>query len=73
MKTDLRFLSYLARFFLEWEMFQSRVVEKIKTHILCLVTFSLKSCCLWDNVEKYGRARQATDENMAHAHYMLDT
>jgi len=23
-------------------------------------------------VEKYGRARQATDDNMAHAHWMLD-
>ena len=26
-------LSYLAQFFLEWEMFQTKVVEKIKTHI----------------------------------------
>jgi len=24
-------------------------------------------------VEKYCRARQATDDNMAHAHFMLDT
>jgi hypothetical protein len=28
---------------------------------------------LWDNMEKYCRARQATDENMAHAHCMLGT
>ena len=28
---------------------------------------------LLDNVEKYCRAREATDDNMAHAHYMLDT
>jgi hypothetical protein len=27
-------LSYLAGFFLEWEMFHAEVVEKIKTHIL---------------------------------------
>jgi len=33
-------------------MFQTKVVEKIKTHILCSVTFSPKSCLLWDNVEK---------------------
>jgi len=33
-------------------MFQTKVVEKIKTHILCLLTFSRKSCRLWDNVEK---------------------
>jgi len=32
-------------------MFQTKVVEKIKTHILCSVTFSRKSCHLWDNVE----------------------
>jgi hypothetical protein len=31
------------------------------------------SCRLWDKVEKYCRVRQATDDNMAHAHYMLDT
>jgi len=30
-----------------------------------------KSCRLWDNVEKYCRAGQATDDNMAHAHCML--
>ena len=29
------FWSYLAHFFLEWEMFQTKVVEKIKTHTLC--------------------------------------
>jgi len=26
--------------------------------------FSRKSCCLWDNVEKYCTARQATDDNI---------
>ena len=38
---------YLAQFFLEWEMFQTNVVQKIKTHILCSITFSSKSCGLW--------------------------
>ena len=33
------FLSYLAPFFLEWEMFHTKVVEKINTHILCSVPF----------------------------------
>jgi len=28
---------------------------------------------LWDNVEKYCRAGEATDDNMAHAHLMRDT
>jgi len=35
-------------------MFQTKVVEKIKAHILCSVTFFL-SCRLWDNVGKYFR------------------
>jgi hypothetical protein len=39
MKNNIHFWSYLAKFFLEWEMFQVTVVEKIKTHILCSVTF----------------------------------
>jgi len=33
-------------------MLQAEVAEKIKTHILCSVTFSRKSCRLWVNVEK---------------------
>ena len=46
------------------EMFQTRVVEKIKTHVLCSVNFFLKLGHLWDNVEKYGRTRYATDDNI---------
>ena len=58
MKTNKQFWSYLAQFFLEWEMFQTKFVEEIKTHILCSVTFFRKSYRLWDNVEKYCRAGQ---------------
>jgi hypothetical protein len=57
-------LWYHAEVFLEWEMFQTKDVEKIKTHILCSITFSRKSCRLWDNVEKSCRAGQATDDNV---------
>jgi len=53
-------------------MFQTNVVDKFKTHILCSVTFPRKSCRLWDKVGKCGRAWQATDDNTAHAHCMLD-
>jgi hypothetical protein len=58
--------SYLTstEFFLEWEMFQTKVVHKIKTHILCSITFSRKSCRLGDNVEKFRTARQTTDDNI---------
>jgi hypothetical protein len=38
MKTNLNVL-YLAHFSLEWEMLQTKAVEKIKTQILCSVTF----------------------------------
>jgi len=57
------FLSYIARFFLEWEMFKTNFAEKIKTHILCSIISSRKSSPLWD-VEKYDGAGQATDENL---------
>jgi len=33
MKTSIHFLSYLAHLFVEWEMFQTEIVEKIKTRI----------------------------------------
>jgi len=35
--------------------------------------FFQESCLLWDNVEKYCRTSWATDDNMAHAHRMLNT
>jgi Mg2+/citrate symporter len=64
MKTNIHFL-YIAHFFLEWEMFQTKVVGKMKTHILCSVTFFFRILpLLWDSVEKYGRDRQATDSNI---------
>jgi hypothetical protein len=37
------------------------------------IFFFRKSCLLKDKVEKFCRARQATDDNMAHVHCMLDT
>jgi hypothetical protein len=46
---------------LRMRSFSDKVVTKIKTHILCSTTFFLKSCLLWDSVEKYDSIRQATD------------
>ena len=57
MKTNIHLWSYLALFFLEWEMFQAKVAEKIKPHFM-FNNFFRKSCRLWDNVKKYCRARQ---------------
>ena len=74
MKTDIHYWSYLAQFFLEWEMLQTEVVQKNQnTHFMFNnIFFFRKSFCLWDNVVKYGRAGQAIVDNMAHAHCMLD-
>jgi hypothetical protein len=52
MKTNSHSLSYPAHLFLEWQIFQTKIVEKIKTHILCSITFFRKSHRLWDNVKK---------------------
>jgi len=55
-------------------MFQTKVVENIKTSFVISNFFPFrKACLLWNNVEKYCRTGQATDENMAPAHFMLDT
>jgi hypothetical protein len=43
------------------------------SHFMFSSFFLRKSYRLWDNVQKYGTARQATDDNMAHAYCMLDT
>ena len=53
-------------------MFETKVVEKITTRVLCTVTLSLKLCHLldmWKNTVEMGRP----NANVAHAHCMLDT
>jgi len=64
MKIYVHLQKELAEFFLEWEVFQTKRVENNKTHFLCSIKFSRKSCRLRDNVEKYGTTRQTTDENI---------
>jgi hypothetical protein len=51
-------------------MFQTKFVEKIKTHILCSATFLFKILPLMRKLEKYCIAEQATDDNMVRAHYV---
>jgi hypothetical protein len=59
-KTNVHFLSYCPHFILEWEMFQAKVVEEIKTHVLCSLTlFFLKNHAVLeimykDTVERNG-------------------
>ena len=44
MKTYVHLWSYLAEFFLEWEIFQIKVVEKIKTHVLYFYNLCAINC-----------------------------
>ena len=71
--TYVHLWQYIAQFFVELDMFQTNVVEKIKTHTICSITFFRKSCRLWDKVEKYGRPGQPTWQyNTAHALCLLE-
>jgi hypothetical protein len=45
-------------------MFQKKSCKKIKTNILCSITSVRKSNRSRDHIEKYGRARQAIDDNI---------
>ena len=45
METYIHVWIYLAQLFLEWEMFQTKVGKKIKTHILCSKNSS-ENCAL---------------------------
>jgi hypothetical protein len=44
-------------------LFRTEVVDKIKTRILCSILVFLGSCRFWDNVEKYNKVGQTTDDN----------
>jgi hypothetical protein len=51
------------------ENFSDKIVEKIKTRILCsIVFFLILPFMRKSNVEKCCEAGQATNDNMAHAH-----
>jgi len=52
MKTSKHFLSYLAQFFLEREMFQTKIVEKTKTRISCSIIFFFENCAFVKLYEK---------------------
>jgi len=48
MNTDIHFLSYLAEFFLEREMFQTKVSEKIQKTNFIFSTFFSENCAVCD-------------------------
>jgi hypothetical protein len=49
---SVHFWSYRAQFFFKGEMFQTEVTEKIKTHILCSITFFLKKNAFYEIIWK---------------------
>ena len=53
-----------SKFFLECEIFQKQLYRKSKHTLYIQYSFIQKSCLLWDIVEKHGRARQATDDDI---------
>ena len=56
MKTNVHFLSYLPQFSLEWEMFQTTIVEKIKTHFVLGIFFLNRAVYekMWKNIVERG-------------------
>jgi len=54
-------------------MFQTKIVEKIKTQILYSMILSPKIVPFMIECGKIFRAGQATDDNMAHERCMLET
>ena len=74
MKTTRHSWRYLAKFFLEWEMFYTKVVEIIKTYILCLITFfSIIAPFMRSPRKTWWRTRgRQLRHNMAQTRHMLD-
>jgi len=55
---------------------QPKVAEKLKTHILYSLIFLPENRAFYEIMwgkKKFVERGQATDDNMAHAHCMLDT
>jgi hypothetical protein len=59
MKTNLHFWSYLAQFFLQWDVFQTKITEKIKTHILNNFLSESRTVyeIMWKNIVQPGRLK----------------
>jgi hypothetical protein len=73
MKTNIHLWSYLAQFFLEWEMFQTNVLEKINRDFYVQGRFFEIRAVYEIMWKKYCRLGQATDGSMEHVHFPLST
>jgi len=57
---DEQYTLYLAEFLLEWEIFQTKVIEKIKTHILWSLYIFLNHAVyeiMWKNTAEGDKAQ----------------
>ena len=68
---DLRTFKIISRWSLRMRNASEKIVEKIKIHILYSITFFQKLCCVWDNVQKCGRIRQATDDSIIQCMHIM--
>ena len=67
------FVSYVAQFFLEQEMFQTNAAQKIKTHFMCYVSFYEILIFYKIRWGKYGTAKQTTNDRIIQrTHCVLD-
>ena len=67
------FLTHRRHFYLEWELFQTKVIKKIKTQILCSVTFFENRTVyeiIWKNRLKPERSQMKYGACAFHAEYL---
>jgi hypothetical protein len=76
MKTGVHFSSYLAHLFLEWEMVQTKVAEKIKTYFMFSNFFFFFFCnrafyeIMWKLFVEPGRPQLTNCACALHAEYV---
>jgi hypothetical protein len=70
---DLNIFMIISRsFLLRIRNVTDKICRENQDNVFVFYNFFLKSCRLWDNVEKYCKAVHATYHNMAQAHCTLD-
>ena len=70
MKTYGRLWGHLAEFFLEWEIFQTKLMEKIKIQFLCSIFFPPENLAIYAKILK--NIVESDRDNMGHVHCMQD-